>query len=169
MSPHGILGSPIPMIRAACNAEAFRLSWLHSCSILGVLLIYSCRLWRSIGTASTLSRPLKQPYISVKFSNRKLLHVHRSIGMSEFSSPHISPGFVARRVRRPWIRGARRSARAGVLEQYVEHGGGALWAAQRRRRGLIASRSRKLVRYAGWPRVSSRVNRAVTKLQRLSR
>jgi hypothetical protein len=48
----------------------------------------------------------------------------------------FSPGFVARRVRRPWIRGARRSVSRGVLGHYVEHGGGALWAAQQSRRGL---------------------------------
>ena len=53
------------------------------------------------------------------------------------ANPHFSPGFVARRVRRPWIRGARRSARGGVLGQYVEHGD----QAQRRRHGLIARRS----------------------------
>ena len=57
----------------------------------------------------------------------------------------FSHRFVARRVRRRWIRGARSSARGGVLEQYVEHGE----QAQRSRRGLIARRSRKLVRNAG--------------------
>jgi hypothetical protein len=58
---------------------------------------------------------------------------------------HFSSGFVARRVRRPWIRGARRSARGGVLGQYVEHGD----QAQRRRHSLITRRSRKSMRNAG--------------------
>jgi hypothetical protein len=57
-------------------------------------------------------------------------------------NPHFSHSFVAKRVRRLRIRGARRSARAGVLEQYVEHGD----QAQRSKRGLIARRSRKCVR-----------------------
>ena len=61
------------------------------------------------------------------------------------TSAHFSHRFVARRVRGPWIRGARSSARGGILEQYVEHGG----RAQRRRHGLIARRSRKGVRNAG--------------------
>jgi mannan endo-1,4-beta-mannosidase len=49
------------------------------------------------------------------------------------------------------MRGARRSARGGILEQYVEHGE----QAQRSRRGLIAPCSRKLVRKAGWVHWSS--------------
>jgi hypothetical protein len=60
-------------------------------------------------------------------------------------SPDFSYCFVARRVRRLWVRGARRSARGGILEQYVEHGD----QAQRSRRGLITRRSRKGVRNAG--------------------
>jgi len=60
----------------------------------------------------------------------------------------FSPGFVARRVKRPWIRGARGSASKGVLGHYVEHGGGALWAAQQSRRGL-ARCDGKLGRKAG--------------------
>jgi hypothetical protein len=46
------------------------------------------------------------------------------------ASPKFSYSFVARRVRRPWIRGARRSARGGPKR--IEHGD----QAQRRRRGL---------------------------------
>ena len=61
------------------------------------------------------------------------------------SSLHFSHSFVARRVRRPWIRGARSSARGSILEQYVEHGE----RAQRSRHGLIARRSRRSVRNAG--------------------
>ena len=64
-------------------------------------------------------------------------------------SPHISHSFVARRVRRPWIPGARCSARGSVLGQYAEHGECPLGQAQRRRRGLLTRRSRKCVRYAG--------------------
>ena len=45
---------------------------------------------------------------------------------------------AARDWRRPWIRGAGRLARGGVLEQYREHGK----QAQRRRRGLAPPRSR---------------------------
>jgi hypothetical protein len=61
------------------------------------------------------------------------------------SSLLFLPDFAARRVRSLRIRGTCRSARGGVLEQYVKHG----YQAQRRRRGLIACRSRKLVRKAG--------------------
>jgi hypothetical protein len=68
----------------------------------------------------------------------------RPPGIRELN-PHFSSGFVARRVRRLWIRGARRSASGSILGQYVEHGD----QAQRRRRGLSACRSRKLMRNAG--------------------
>jgi hypothetical protein len=60
--------------------------------------------------------------------------------------PDFSHPFVARRVRRLWIRGARWSARGGILGQYVEHDG----RAQRSRHGLIARRSRRGVRSPGW-------------------
>jgi hypothetical protein len=62
------------------------------------------------------------------------------------ASPQVSPSFVARRVRRPWIRRGRRSAHADVLRQYVEPRR-TFCAAQRSRRG--PARCNKLVRLAG--------------------
>ena len=65
----------------------------------------------------------------------------RSIG----SSPHFSPRGETKCVRGPSVRGARRSARGGVLEQYGEHGE----QAQRSNGGLIACFGRQVVRNAG--------------------
>jgi hypothetical protein len=102
----------------------------------------------SVGSSVTLSNSqcsVNAASTSVSSAGTDLVLTLPVTFTSAFSgaNPLFSPGFVARRVRRPWIRGARRSARAGVLGQYVEHGGGALWAAQRRRRGLIRSPQQK--------------------------
>ncbi len=61
------------------------------------------------------------------------------------ASPLFSPGGEAKCVRGPSVQGARRSARGGVLEQYVEHGE----QAQRRNGGPIMCFDRQLVRNAG--------------------
>ena len=60
-------------------------------------------------------------------------------------SPLFSPRGEAKCVRSPSVQGARRSARGGVLEQYVEHGE----QAQRSNGGLIACFDRQVVRNAG--------------------
>ena len=60
-------------------------------------------------------------------------------------NPLFSPGGEAKCVRGPSVQGARRSARGGVLEQYVEHGE----QAQRSNGGPIACFDRQLVRNAG--------------------
>ena len=60
-------------------------------------------------------------------------------------SPLFSPGGEAKCVRGLSVQDARRSARGGVLEQYVEHGE----QAQRRKGGPIACFDRQLVRNAG--------------------
>ncbi len=61
------------------------------------------------------------------------------------ASLHFSPRGEAKWVRGPSGRGARRLARAGVLEQYVEHGK----QAQRDPGGRIACFGRRVVRNAG--------------------
>ena len=61
-------------------------------------------------------------------------------------SLHFSPRGEAKCVRGPSGRGASRLARAGVLEQYVEHGK----QAQRSPGGRIACFDRRMVRKAGW-------------------
>ena len=60
-------------------------------------------------------------------------------------SLHFSPRGEAKWVRGPSGRGARRLARAGVLEPYVEHGK----QAQRSPGGRIARFGRRVVRNAG--------------------
>ena len=60
-------------------------------------------------------------------------------------SPLFSPRGEAKCVRSPSVQGARRSARGGVLEQYVEHGE----QAQRSNGELIACFDRQVVRNAG--------------------
>ena len=76
-------------------------------------------------------------------------HVPRSRTMAAqgFSagSPLFSPRGEAKCVRGPSVQGARRSARGGVLEQYVEHGE----QAQRSNGGPIACFDRQVVRNAG--------------------
>ena len=57
----------------------------------------------------------------------------------------FSPGAEAKGVRGPSVRGARRSARGGLLEQYVDHGE----QAQRSNDGPIVCFDRQLVRKAG--------------------
>ena len=66
-------------------------------------------------------------------------------GFGPVTSPLFSPGGEAKCVRGPSVQGARRSARGGVLEQYVEHGE----QAQRSNGGPIACFDRQLVRNAG--------------------
>ena len=61
------------------------------------------------------------------------------------ASLHFSPRGEAKCVRGPSGRGASRLARAGVLEQYVEHGK----QAQRSPGGLIVCFDRRVVRNAG--------------------
>ena len=61
---------------------------------------------------------------------------------SRLVSPLFSPGGEAKCVRGPSVQGARRSARGGVLEQYVEQ-------AQRSSGGPIVCFDRQLVRNAG--------------------
>ena len=61
------------------------------------------------------------------------------------TSLHFSPRGEAKWVRGPSGRGASRLARAGVLEQYVEHGK----QAQRSPGGRIACFDRRVVRNAG--------------------
>ena len=61
------------------------------------------------------------------------------------TSLHVSPRGEAKCVRGPSGRGARRLARAGVLEQYVEHGK----QAQRSPGGRMACFGRRVVRNAG--------------------
>ena len=60
-------------------------------------------------------------------------------------SPLFSPRGEAKCVRGPSVQGARRSARGGVLEQYVEHGE----QAQRSNGGPLACFDRQVVRNAG--------------------
>ena len=60
-------------------------------------------------------------------------------------SLHFSPRAEAKCMRGPSGRGARRLARAGVLEQYVEHGK----QAQRSHGGRIVCFDRRVVRNAG--------------------
>ncbi len=69
-----------------------------------------------------------------------------SVGFT--TSLHFSPRGEAKCVRGPSGRGASRLARAGVLEQYVEHGK----QAQRSPGGHIACFDRRVVRNAGWRR-----------------
>ena len=61
------------------------------------------------------------------------------------TSPLFSPRGETKRVRGPSVQGARRKARGGVLEQYVEHGE----QAQRSNGGPIACFDRQVVRNAG--------------------
>ncbi len=61
------------------------------------------------------------------------------------ASLHVSPRGEAKCVRGPSGRGARRLARAGVLEPYVEHGK----QAQRSPGGRIVCFDRRVVRHAG--------------------
>ena len=61
-------------------------------------------------------------------------------------SLHFSPRGEAKCVRGPSGRGASRLARAGVLEQYVEHGK----QTQRSLGGRMACFDRRVVRNAGW-------------------
>ena len=73
--------------------------------------------------------------------------VHTSRGTPcRTSSLHFSPRGEAKWVRGPSGRGASRLARAGVLEQYVEHGK----QAQRSHGGRIACFDRRVVRNAGY-------------------
>ncbi len=60
-------------------------------------------------------------------------------------SPLFSPRGEAKRVRGPSVRGARRPARGGVLEQYGEHGE----QAQRSNGGPMACFGRQAVRNVG--------------------
>ena len=69
------------------------------------------------------------------------LQPHRS----ETFKPLFSPRGEAKCVRGPSVQGARRSARGGVLEQYVEHGE----QAQRSSGGPMACFDRQVVRNAG--------------------
>ena len=66
-------------------------------------------------------------------------------GKTVKTSLHVSPRGEAKWVRGPSGRGASRLARAGVLEQYVEHGK----QAQRSPGGRIACFDRCVVRNAG--------------------
>ena len=68
-------------------------------------------------------------------------------GMFEKQSLHFSPRGETKCVRGPSGRGASRLARAGVLEQYIEHGK----QAQRGHGGRIACFGRQMMRYVGWP------------------
>ncbi len=61
------------------------------------------------------------------------------------TSPLFSPRGEVKCVRRPSVRGVRRSARVGVLEQYVEQGE----QAQRSNGGLITCFGRQVVKNAG--------------------
>ena len=65
---------------------------------------------------------------------------------TENPSLHFSPRGEAKCVRGPSARGASRLTRAGVLEQYVEHGK----QAQRSPGGHMACFDRRVVRNAGW-------------------
>ena len=68
-----------------------------------------------------------------------------SSSQATLSSPLFSPGGETKCVRRLSVRGARRLARGGVLEQYVEHGN----QAQRSNGSLIACFGRQVMRNAG--------------------
>ena len=67
-------------------------------------------------------------------------------GCGKIPSLHFSPRGEAKCVRGPSGRGASRLARAGVLEQYVEHGK----QTQRSPGGRMACFDRRVVRNAGW-------------------
>ena len=67
-------------------------------------------------------------------------------GEIRVTSLHVSPRGEAKCVRGPSGRGASRLARAGVLDQYVEHGK----QAQRSPGARIACFDRRVVRNAGW-------------------
>ena len=71
------------------------------------------------------------------------------------SNPLFSPGGEAKCVRGPSVQGARRSARGGVLEQYVEHGE----QAQRSNGGPIACFDRQLGRVEDGRGCSGRLRR----------
>ncbi len=71
------------------------------------------------------------------------------------ASPLFSPRGEAKCVRGPSVRGARRSARGGVLEQYVEH----REQAQRSNGGLIACFSRQVGRVEDGRGCSGRLGR----------
>ena len=78
-------------------------------------------------------------------ATRPFLFAGRQIFLLERTSLHFSPRGEAKCVRGPSGRGARRLARAGVLEQYVEHGK----QAQRSPGGRIACFDSRVVRNAG--------------------
>ena len=63
----------------------------------------------------------------------------------EWGSPLFSPRGEAKSVRGTSVQGARRSARGGVLEQYIEHGE----QAQRSNGGPLACFGRQVVKNAG--------------------
>ena len=75
---------------------------------------------------------------------RAILEVLEDRASQSGVNPLFSPGGEAKCVRGPSVQGARRSARGGVLEQYVEHGE----QAQRSNGGPIGCFDRQLVRKA---------------------
>ena len=118
--------------------------------LIALAKIRSTYLAISLGTASTGHDAFKISSLSLAATcptrhagNRT---THRTLESERpVPSSLFSPGGEAKCVRGLSVQGARRSARGGVLEQYVEHGE----QAQRRNGGPIACFDRQLVRNAG--------------------
>ena len=159
----GVTGNRRPGHCPRRQVTVFQFTMVHDCSLLFAIVHYcsplftkkycpapvpSCRpvaafLCVVARHGAAMARHGRPP--SPAPATRPFLFAGRQIFLLERTGLHFSPRGEVKCVRGPSGRGASRLARAGVLEQYVEHGK----QVQRSPGGRIACFDRRVVRNAG--------------------